>query len=433
MKRNTGNRSRWFVSLLFFVGIAAPALALPAEDTPADLLKLSDEMTQKVIQLRGLAPTGPIQKGVKSRTEIAQFLNNHIRASYAESQLQGEGKLLRTLGLIPAGLNYGDFMLKLLTEQVGGYYDPEKGTFFIAAWLPGDQQKPVMVHELTHAIEDQHFHIGRVMEEDRKLQNDDRLLAHMALFEGDATAVMLDSLLEPAGRNFSQLPDIVFVMRSQYSSLESQFDVFRQAPDYIKESLVFPYAYGATFLQKARATQPWTAVDKIYADLPASTEQIMHPEKYFGQRDNPVEVEIEDPSSRLGDGWKVTYRNVLGEFTLQRLLRTHLAEERSKNAAAGWGGDKVLLVEGKDGAAAVFGLTVWDSPADAEEFYQAMTDWLAAQYPKAKRVDESANGFALVQSAEYHSLKIDGSKVQFVLGLPESESPKLRASEHKKP
>jgi hypothetical protein len=420
-------RIRGIVLLLSAAAIAVSASALVVQDSPADLLKIADEMAVSVVRLRGLEPTGPIQKGVKNREEISQYLREHVHSEFDENELQSEGRMLQKLGLIPASMNYTEFMLKLLTEQVGGYYDPEKKTFFIASWLPADQQKPVMAHELTHALQDQHFDLKRVMNEDRKLQNDDRQLAHMALFEGDATAVMLDYILEPVGRSFAKTIDLVYVMRSQFASMETQFAIFRQAPDYLKESLVFPYAYGAAFLQKVRATQPWTAVDKMYSDLPESTEQIIHPEKYMGTRDNPKPVDLADPSPRLGNGWHISYTNVLGEFDLFVLLKLVVPEERAKNAAAGWGGDKLLLLENKSGATAVFGSTVWDTPDDADEFYLAMSAWLQGRYPKARRTEESTSGFALVEAGEFHSLKKEDNRVQFVIGLPGSDASKLKA------
>jgi hypothetical protein len=424
--RNSGSRIRGIVLLLFCSAIALSTSALLIQDSPSDLLKIADEMTQKVASLRGLEPTGPIQKGVKNREEISQYLREHVRANFDENELQSEGRMLQKLGLIPAAMNYTEFTLKLLTEQVGGYYDPEKKMFFIAGWLPADQQKPVMVHELIHALQDQHFDLNRLLNEDRKLQNDDRLLAHMALFEGDATAVMLDYILEPHGRSFAKVLDLVFVMRSQFTSMETQFEIFHQAPDYLKETLVFPYAYGAAFLQKVRASQPWAAVDKIYSDLPASTEQIIHPEKYMGVRDNPKPVELQDPSPRLGNGWRASYSNVLGEFDLFVMLKLIVPEERARIAAAGWGGDKVLLLENKSGATAIFGSTVWDTPDDADEFYLAMGEWFQGRYPKARRIEESTSGYALVHAGEFHSLKKEGDRVQFIIGLPESDSSKLK-------
>jgi hypothetical protein len=377
-------------------------------------------MLQRVSRLRGLEPKTPIPMGVKTRDEIAKFLSEHVKDSVDEAELQGEGKMLHKLGLLPSSLDYKEFTLKLLTEQVGGYYDPDRKTFFIAGWLPIDQQKPVMVHELTHALGDQYFDLNKVLKQDRKLNNDDRVLAHQAIFEGDGMAVMLNFLLQPAGRDFASLPDLVFVMRSQFGTMDSQFPVFSSAPVYLKETLFFPYGYGAAFLQKVWSKHPsWDAVNKIYSDLPASTEQVMHPDKYLGTRDNPKTVEFEDPAVQLGKGWKTSYRNVFGEFGLDLLLKLQVSEEQSKRAAAGWGGDQALLLENEAGKDAVFVATTWDTADDVDEFYQAMSDWLQRRYPKAKRTSQMPNGFSLSLDGENHSIRRDGLKVQFLIGAPE--------------
>lgn len=414
----------FFISLL---GIGSVAFALQQDDSTTTLLKVADEMVQRVAQLRGLEPKAAISKGVKTREEIAQFLNEHVRSNYDENELKREGRMLQKLGLIPADIDYQDFVLKMLTEQVGGYYDPEKKTLFVAGWLPVDQQKPVMVHELTHALQDQYFDINRFLKEDRKLQNDDRALAHQAIFEGDAMAVMLDSLLQPAGRNFAQLPDLVFIMRAQFSTMESQFAVFKSAPMYLKESLLFPYGYGASFLQRVRAQQPWSAVDEIYSDLPASSEQIIHPEKYLTTRDEPKPVPAENPSDRLGKNWRATFKNVLGEFTLYLLLKTQIPEEQAKRAAAGWGGDQVYLLEDESRSLEVVYLsTLWDSAEDAQEFFQAARDWLLKRFPNGRRQKELLNEFAITADGEQCAIRYEGSSVRMILGLSEAEALKLK-------
>ncbi len=257
-------------------------------------------------RLRGLEPKGPIQQGVKDKAEISQYLNERVQAEYAPGEIEKEGKILRTLGLIPAEMDYRGFVIKLLTEQVGGFYDSDKKTFFIASWLPSEEQKPVMIHELTHALQDQHFDVGKMLKEDRSLQNDDRILAHQAVMEGDGMVVMLQYFLEPVKRHFSQVPDLASVMQAQMMTMQAQFPVFKEAPLYLRESLLFPYGYGASFLQYVWRKNPsWESVNKIYSDMPVSTEQIMHPEKYYGERDMPKPVNTESFVARLGPGWKI--------------------------------------------------------------------------------------------------------------------------------
>ena len=152
--------------LILGLGGIAPAFAQEASES--ELVKTGDEMLQSAARLRGLEPKGPIQQGVKDKAEISRYLNERVQAEYAPGEIEKEGKILRTLGLIPEsnGLQ-GHLLSKLLTEQVGGYYDSDKKTFFIASWLPSEEQKPVMIHELTHALQDQHFDVAKMLKEDR--------------------------------------------------------------------------------------------------------------------------------------------------------------------------------------------------------------------------------------------------------------------------
>ncbi len=392
---------------------------------PEKLIAVADELIPVVARLRGLEPKAPIQKGVKSREEISQFLQQEIDSHYQKSDLKSEGTILQKLGLIPSDLDYVAFTLKLLEEQVGGFYDPEKKAFYIAGWLPAEEQKPAMVHELTHALQDQYFDLNGMMKRDRSAHNDDMVLAHQALAEGDATAVMLDYILEPTGRTFLQLPDLVFVMRAQLQMMNNQYEVLKTAPDYIKETLVFPYSYGSAFLQKVRAeSQPWSVVDKIYSDLPASTEQIIHPQKYIGLRDAPKAVEAEDPTPQLGKDWKITYRNVMGEFSLYLLLKLAMSDEAAKKASSGWGGDQAILVESAN-RSAVFIDTVWDDKESADRFYGALSEWLQRRFPQATKVGESENSLGLVSGGELRSIRRQETKVRLIVGLPQSYSDKF--------
>lgn len=421
---------RSLVRLLCVAALGVCAVVFAQDAGQSELLKTADEMIRVTARLRGLEPKGPIARGVKSREEIAQYLNEQVRKNFSDGELELEGKMLKTLGLIPSPMDYRDFVLKLYTEQVGGFYDPEQKTFFIASWLPPAEQKPTMVHELGHALQDQHFNVKKIIDESRKLRNDDLTLARQALLEGDGMVVMLNYLLEPAKRDFSQLPDLAFIMRTQMSSMQTQYAVFRAAPAYIQEMVLFPYGYGAAFLQKIWQQNPsWEAINRIYSDLPSSTEQIIHPEKYYSAelRDEPVQVDAEVLAAKLGAGWKAVYRNVLGEFGVNLLLSLHVSEERARRSAAGWDGDQVLLLENAAGKHAVLVDTVWDSAAEADEFFSALQVWFKQRFASGVRTNETAAGFSVTQDKEVHSLRQDGTSVRFVVGLPESDAPRIEA------
>jgi hypothetical protein len=420
-------RIRWILWLALFVGLCNNPIALTQGTDTNELLRTADEMVEVTARLRGLEPTAPILKGVKSRNEISRYLNERVQEDYDQGRLRQEGKMLKKLGLIPATIDYREFILRLLTEQVGGFYDPDKKTLYLASWLPVDEQKPVMVHEITHALQDQHFDVEGILKEDRNLDNDDRVLAHQALLEGDGMAVMLDYFLEPVKRHFAELPNLAFVMRTQESSMQAQFAVFKSAPPFLQETLLFPYGYGASFLQQAWKQNPsWKSIDKIYSDLPASTEQIIHPEKYFTNRDEPKPVKAEAFAAQLGDNWKITYKNVFGEFSLGLLLSQHLTGERARRSVVGWGGDQVLLLENDSGKDTVFVSTLWDTAEDSEKFFAAMDEWFRLHYPSARRVNESPEGFSIVREGEFSALRREENAVRFVIGIPESDGRKLK-------
>ncbi len=420
-------RIRWALCLMLAAGLSSATPAPMQEPEATALLQTVDEMVEVTAKLRDLEPKSPILKGVKSRAEITQYLNERVEEDYDQSRLQKEGKMLKKLGLIPSDLDYLDFILTLLTEQVGGYYDPQKKTLYIASWLPAEDQKPIMVHELTHALQDQYFDIEGILEKHRNLDNDDCVLAHQALFEGEGMVVMLQYILEPMERHFSELPDLAFIMRAQMSTMQSQYAVFESAPSYVQEMLLFPYGYGASFLQQAWKQNPsWQFINKIYSDLPASTEQIIHPEKYFTDRDNPIPVEAEGYAAGLGENWNVTYRNVLGEFSLGILLSLHLTDERARRSVVGWGGDQVLLLENKSGQSAVLVSTAWDSADDSEKFFGAMEEWFRLHFRDTPGTDKSPEGFSIVKNGEFHAIRREGTMVRFLIGLPQADGKKLK-------
>jgi hypothetical protein len=420
-------RIRLILCLICLVALSQVAPAFVQGNIPPTLSNTIDELVQTTAALRGLEPKVPIREGVKSKEEISRYLNETVQKENNQEELEKEGRVLRKLGLVPADLDYRDFIIKLLTEQVGGFYDPDAKTLYIASWLPAEEQKPVIIHEITHALQDQYFDVERIRKKDQEIDNDDRTLAHQAVMEGDAMVVMLQSLLDPIKRHFSELPNLAFIMQSQMSTMQFQYPTFKSAPPYLQETLIFPYGYGASFLQYSWKQVPsWQAVNKIYSDLPSSTEQIIHPEKYFVDRDAPKQVTADAYAAMLGDNWKIAYKNVMGEFSLGLLLKLHLTEEWSQKAVTGWGGDQVLLLENDKGKDAVLVDSVWDTSDDAEKFFAAMNEWFRRHNPKVQRLNETPAGFSLIHNGELSSIKLDGSSVRFIIGLPEAEAQKLK-------
>jgi hypothetical protein len=143
--------------------------------------------------------------------------------------------------------------------------------------------------------------------------------------------------------------------------------VLKRTPAILRSPLEFPYSDGLNFVQAIHSTGGWQAVDDVYKRMPESTEQILHPDK-FTNKEAPVKLAIPaDLASRLGSGWTVPLQDTLGEFQIRTWL-SDAGGTATAEAAAGWGGDRIAVAEGPNGAWAVVMQTVWDTPGDAAEF-----------------------------------------------------------------
>lgn len=357
-------------------------------ESAADKLRRSaDAVLAKVSGLRHLPATGSVGTGLQSREEIRRYLLARMAEEYPAEELELDRRFLVKLGLIPESLDYRGTLLLLLTEQVAGYYDPKTRTLYVADWVPVEEQLPVMAHELAHALQDQHFDLDTLLE--GVDGNEDATQAHVAVVEGEGLGLMLEYVLEPFGQSFLDIPDIVQMQKDQMADANRSFDVFRRVPAFFQEALLFPYVQGARFLQHHVRRDGWRGVDRLYADLPRSTEQILHPEKYAPPRDDPTHVEPPPLPTSLGGRWERIYGNVLGEFMLRLVLDQFLDEYPARDAAGGWDGDSVQLFQGTDGELALWIRTVWDSEQDAIEFFDAYRNLIRLKYSDAEPVETS--------------------------------------------
>jgi hypothetical protein len=368
--------------------IALTVSVISASDV-SELLKSADEVLAIVVEIRGLEPKEPIKKGVQSREEVRAYLVSRIQEEYPREQIEAEERLLEKLGLIPPDLPLYEFMLELLTEQVAGYYDPDSKTFIIADWIPLEIQKPVMAHELTHALQDQHFGLKRFLTPVEG--NDDKTLARNALIEGEGFIIMLDYTLRPMGRSALDIPDLIELSRAQMPLMATQYPIFGKAPEYLKETLMFPYTYGGAFLKRILTEGSWQDVARVYSDLPESTEQILHPEKYLDSVDHPTEVDTKRLQKNLSEDWEPVVDNVLGEFSMYLLLKEYISDEQAQRASEGWDGDRVELWENKSGNTAILLSTIWDGNTDATEFFEAYSELIIKKYPEAERSDRKVS------------------------------------------
>lgn len=281
----------------------------------------------------------------------------------------------------------------------------------------------LLAHELTHVLQDQHFDLMSLPFED--LQQEDMASAVRALIEGDATLVMIDYILEQQEGNLdaAEVPGIAESMRNWSNNpLIRSFGLFQRVPRYITENMLFSYLQGFAFVLHLKKQGYWEAINQSYTDFPVSTEQILHPEKYVEERDWPTVIDLPDMTDMLSD-WQLLERNTLGEFNIYLLLDGYLPEEQAFLASAGWDGDRFGLYE-HSGNANLFlaWYTTWDSPQDAQEFFDAcaaMLEKRSAANSKPLVFEDSAPLRRWKTDDGERSLEIRETDVLLLDGSPE--------------
>jgi hypothetical protein len=379
------------------------------------------------VSLRQLQPKEAIKRAVRTRQQIRAALLTLAQDALSPAEWEAERKAMVQWGLLPPDFRLKEFVLDLLTEQAAGYYDPKQQTFFIADWLPQLVQKPVMAHELVHALQDQHYNLQKNF--DLVKDQADLSLARKALIEGDAMAVMLIYLLEPLGLTMADLPDMGTLLQGSAALLGDQFQVYTRAPLILRQQLLFPYVHGLAFVKAALAHGGWPGLQRVYQHPPVSTQQVMHPETYFAETPVlPNEMTLQVSEGALDASWKKLKRDVLGEFLLSVILQQFLSEEEARQSAAGWRGDRYELFEQQDsGRLLLVCVTAWNTPAEATTFFQSYHKLLALKYPDGKiQALEDQSGYFWQQDQIYALLRLQERFVHIVEGALADELPRLQ-------
>ncbi|HLL76244.1 MAG TPA: hypothetical protein VK421_13410 [Pyrinomonadaceae bacterium] len=391
-------------------GVGAQAVAPQAAVNPkaASVAATLDEVLKETSEIRGLAVLRPVKSGAQSRAEIERMLLRRLEEDKTTEKMRAGELSAKKFGLLPADFQLRPFLVSLLTEQILGYYDPKTQHFYLADWIEVDGQRPVMAHELTHALQDQHFDLRR-FEKWPDGDSDAELAAH-ALVEGDASLAMMLYVM----RDFKRAAGM---LRSASAS-SPQLD---RAPRALRESLVFPYDKGLEWATQIYRRGGWAAVSAAYKELPQSTEQILHVDKYLA-REAPVKVELTDLAASLGAGWKQIDSDVNGEWGYYLVLDQFLKDDKlSRRAAAGWAGDRYALYQqAKTGETLLAHVSVWDTEEDAQEFFDAYVARTERRYTPAsaetkqpdaaRRVWRTAEGLVTAER--------QGARVLVFEGLP---------------
>jgi hypothetical protein len=315
---------------------AADAAARPEGSREARLIA---RMLKRVQAARGLEAKRPVPGAVLDRSVLLARVKDHLARELPPEAIIDEGLALQLFGFLPTTFDYEAAEYQLLEDQLAGYYEPADATMYMAGDLGEPEAEATLAHELVHALQDQRWDLGARCK--YHPGEGDRSEAVSALAEGDATSAMFDVLVGPARGPASALdiPDEVFAEQIRAGMDQGPG---AGAPRIMRASLAAPYIYGTLFVHALRRKGGWASVDRAWDDPPVSTEQILHVDKWL-LHEGPLPVAA-PPHVALGEGWKVADEDSEGELGTRLAFEQWMDAPKAAELAAGWGGDRGVLL-----------------------------------------------------------------------------------------
>jgi hypothetical protein len=457
---------RILVSLACLYGLILPFAPASADDQADQikagkaLLKEGDALADKgetseaVLRYKSafeiLLPTmrklpfkSVVNRDVTAREDMKKMLIKEIDADMTPEEFRAGELGMKALGFVPADFKLKEALVQVYSEEIAAFYDPKTKTMHLIkepeeklkkpptpferlmgkkGGFDKDENKTVIAHEMTHALDDQHFDIDRMQKAIK--HNDDLDLALSSLIEGEATLTMQAASMEDwDGTEIVKVPSSV--LDSMTTFLTPMLPAaggksLREAPVILSESMIFPYLRGLVFCSRLTNDGGWAALNEAYKRPPLSTEQILHPEKYKTKPDRPMAIDLGKLDA--GESWKELGQNVVGEMQLGVLLRRH----GGKRAAAGWDGDRFAVFEGPERKLGLVWFTTWDSEKDANEFLEGYAGFQFTKlWEGTERIIGAASSVRRTKNGIVYAIEGQGSDVVVVEGFSGSTTDRL--------
>jgi hypothetical protein len=359
------------------------------------------ELFRSVDEILGFASKDtalPIHESVKrrltSRDEVVAYVEKHMAEDEDAQRLRRSELVLKKFGLLPRDFDLQKFLIALLREQVAGYYDPQTKTVNLLDWIDVEQQKPVLAHELTHALQDQSFGLARWMKAGNvdlskiehitiaDIEADEAVEARQAIVEGQAMVVLIDYTLAPTGQTMLDSPQIVEALKQGMLVGTADSVQFHDAPVFMKESLTFPYRYGLDFEAELLSK---SGKDKAYggafSNPPVTTRQIMEPKTYLAHEH--IEPMAVPDFARDFKSYERFDVGAFGEFDVALLIDQYAGVDASRALYPHWRGGYYYAAQPKGDPSAPLGMLYvsrWSSPEKAAEFAATYANYLPKRY-----------------------------------------------------
>lgn len=403
-------RSRTSIAPAAAVPPARSLPPLPVRPLSPELRAMRDRAMREAAELRGLPFTSEV-----GMTELSGWEYGRRTTEAAEvlggDDMRSLGRLAAAGGVLPEGTDLAALAGSFTAVSAGATYSPLDKQVLL---VDKNADHNLLTHEFTHALQDQHFDLMKLLVV--RPYDFDRTEALFAVIEGDAMNVQRRG---EEGEAYSRksLEDITRQERERFNLYRKE--VGELFPPLLIETFSFRYRDGARFVEAVRRKSGERGVDELFTRPPASSEQILHPEKYF-QNEGPRDISLSEGAFN-SNGWQLVTSTRLGEIGVRGLLMAGVSEKDATRAAAGWGGDRAFLFERSGGGQSLFvWKTVWDKATDAEEFFRAYNE-IERQRAGAQPGDSQSAG-AVTQMLWHEAgrmviVRRDGDSVIIIRGM----------------
>lgn len=422
------------------------------KDQAKELFRSVDEILKFVSSDTNL----PIGHGVKrkliSREEVTKYLTKKFDEDESTRRMQRSELVLKKFGLLDRDFHLRPFLLSLLTEQIAGFYDNKTKTVNLLDWIEPDEQKPVLAHELTHALQDQKVGLTKwsdvsledashnVQDDNKHLQVDEADTAREAVAEGQAMAVFIDYTLKPSGKTLADATPEMMSRLKDLAGDTTDSPVLARAPLLLQESLIFPYSDGLSFEHAVLVKGgKEAAFAGVLANPPSSSFEILHPGEYMTHAPVPV-LRIPDIHPLIDSQYEPYDLGVMGELDVRILAELFGGHELAEGLAPDWNGGIYYAAQRRSATPAEKETTAslgllyyssWKNADSARTLLRIYSSQLQRKYSKLERrqKDESGDNEQVYSTNEGDVLlSVSGTKVFVSEGFDLALARKLRDS-----
>jgi hypothetical protein len=402
-----------FRKLAVFSLLSLALVAAARKDKDAAFGQI-DAIVKTLSDITGLTEKHAVPYGRMSKGELRKFLNKRIRKTLKPDEIYADELSLKMFGLVPQDFDLKKSTIDLLTEQAAAFYDYDEKKLFMLEDSSFSAETTTLAHELSHALADQYFDLGKFMEDSPS--NDDENLAHTAVVEGEASWLMIAYELKQAGKPPLPTPEMVKSVADTSEASMADYPVLKNSPLYIQESLLFPYSQGTAFFDAVFKKIGKDAFALVFRDPPIDSTQIMHPEKYFGHA-KPSKPDVPKLTHALKT--KEITEGSMGEFDHSILLRQYLGDAKAAEISVHLLGGQFHIVDvGKTKHPILLYASQWDSNETAAAYFAAYKRVL---HSKWRHMDETGNTPDTLKGTGdngYFETHLHGDRVTSVEGMP---------------